>query len=104
MLLVALVKLAVPHLPLAACRDQVHGSLVHEKSGQRVSCRRGVDDISTERAAVLIGDSAGPRGRANQKRKLASDDFVLPQVGVGTAGTNTNLVGQDFDPAELGKI
>ena len=57
---VADMKAAVGHAPLAAHGDENQFRLVNQQRGQRIGRRRGIDDISTKRAAILICDSAGP--------------------------------------------
>ena len=52
----------------------------------------------------MIGDPAGPCRSGGHERKLASDDLVVPQVGIGTAGTNAKFFGQDLDLPEFRKI
>src|SRR5262245_45842860 len=104
MLFVTLMKLPVSYFPFAACRDEPERGAIHEKCGQRVGGRRGVHNVSSECAAVLIGNSAGPRRGGSQERKLASHDVVPPQVGICTAGTDASFVGQDLDLPEFRKI
>ena len=70
-LLVTRVKILVRHAPLATNRDQNKLSLVRQQRGQRIGRRRGVHDIAAERAAILVGNSAGPARSARQQRELS---------------------------------
>src|SRR5207245_5170024 len=98
---IALVKAMVRDPARAARGNQLEFSIINEQRRRRISGGRGVGNISSQRATVLGGDSAGFRGREAEKRKLTSQHWVLANLCISRKCTERQRVGRLFDAAQL---
>jgi hypothetical protein len=63
--------------------NQFQFGVVNQQSGWRIGSRRSIGNISSQRAAILIGDTTGLGRGAADKRKFLSQDTMPLQLGVG---------------------
>src|SRR5271154_7156904 len=81
---VAGVKGAVGNPAFTARRDEDYVGVASEQNGKGITGGRSVGDVAAERAAILIGDTARPRGGTAEERKFSGDEIVATNGGVGT--------------------
>ena len=91
-LLVAGMELDIGHAPCAASGNQQQFGLVDHQRGKGIGGGRCVHDVAAEGAAVLVGNAAGPGGRAGEQGKLLRYQRMISQVGVGASGADDQLL------------
>src|ERR1700722_200848 len=78
-LLVAGMEIAVRNAPWAARRNQQQFGIIAQQGGKGIGSGRGVDDVAAKRAAVLVGNAAGPGSRTGKQRELSRHHGMICQ-------------------------
>src|SRR5947208_7086023 len=97
-------EIAVGKGAAASGGDDGKFGIISQESGRRIRCRRGVDNIAAERAAVLVGDAASPAGGLGEDREFVSNDGVFAYISESAARANDNRIRGDFDETQFFEV